>query len=63
MHDVKFYCLTFIERFVSFHLDRREMNEYVPAFFCLNKAVTFLCIEPFDFTLHPLNIPFIVLMV
>jgi hypothetical protein len=62
LYDVELYRLTFFECFVAVHLDCGKVNEYVSAFFRLDESVTLLSIEPFNFTLHVLNIPFIVRM-
>ncbi len=59
MHDVEFDLLAFFKSFVTVHLNSREVNEHVATLLCFNETVTFFCVEPFYFTLHVLNIPFI----
>ncbi len=59
MYDVELYALAFFKSLVTVHLNCGEVNEYVSTLFCLDEAITLLCVEPFNFSLHLLNIPFI----
>ena len=47
----KFHCLTFVERFVSVHHDRREVHENIFTGLTLDKTIALRSIEPLDCSL------------
>ena len=47
----KFHCLAFVERFVSVHHDRGEVNENIFTGLTLDKTIAFRSIEPLDCSL------------
>jgi hypothetical protein len=47
----KFHCLTFVERFVSVHHDRREMYENIFTGLALDKTIALRSIEPLNCSL------------
>jgi hypothetical protein len=47
----KFDCLTFVERFVSVHHDRREVHENIFTGLTLDKTIALRSIEPLDCSL------------
>ncbi len=59
MNDVELYALAFFKSLVTVHLNSGEVNEYIAALLCFDEAITLLCVKPFNFSLHLLNIPFI----
>ena len=60
LNDVELNALAFFKSLITVHLNRGEMYEHVAALFCLDEAITLLSVKPFNFSLHLLNIPFII---
>lgn len=52
LSNFKFYILTFIETLKTFSYNPGVMNKNIITFFGLNKAKTFSCIKPFNFSFH-----------
>ncbi len=50
LSNSKLYLLAFIKRFKAGAVDVTKVNKNVRATFLLNKAKTFFCVKPFNYT-------------